>query len=103
MNRHAMPVDDNELKRVSGTYRIGKAPIDVRREGADLVLASERVWQLAGHTFRYYGGGVFKSIRNPELQARFGVGQHAPALSLTLHGRAIGAAVYQDEGSAPSR
>ncbi len=88
-------LDGNELTRVSGTYRIGHASIEVRREGADLVLASDRVWQLAGHTFRYFGGGVFRSIRNPDLQAQFGAGSHAPTLSLTLHGRAIGDAARQ--------
>lgn len=100
-------LDDNEFNRVSGAYRIGEASIIVRREGADLILASDHVWQLAGHTFRHFGGGVFRSIRNPELQVQFAAGRHARRLALTLHGRAIGDAEYQDENAArrtaPSR
>jgi CubicO group peptidase (beta-lactamase class C family) len=93
----AVAPEDYELDRVAGTYRIGTASIDVRRESSDLVLASANVWQLWEHRFRAQGSGAFVSVRDPEVRLRFGGdGGHAQTLSLTLHGRAFGDATYHD-------
>jgi CubicO group peptidase (beta-lactamase class C family) len=89
---------DKEFERVVGTYRIGAASIDVRRDSADIVLTSATVWQLSEHRFRPRGGGTFTSLRNPELSIRFGgEGAHAKTLSMTLHGRAFGDAEYRGQ------
>ena len=88
--------DDKEFERVVGTYRIGAASFDVRRDSADIVVKSPTAWQLSENRFRPRGGGVFTSLRNPELSLRFvGEGVHAKSLSLTLHGRAFGDAEYR--------
>jgi D-alanyl-D-alanine carboxypeptidase len=98
--------DEKEFARVVGTYRIGAASIDVRRDSADIVVTSPAVWQLSEHRFRPRGGGVFTSLRNPEFSLRFGLarrslgeggeGAHARTLSLTLHDRAFGDAIYRE-------
>jgi CubicO group peptidase (beta-lactamase class C family) len=90
--------DDREFARVVGIYRIGAASFDVRRDSADIVVTSPTAWQLSENRFRPRGGGVFTSLRNPELSLRFeGEGAHAKRLSLTLHGRAFGDAVYREK------
>jgi CubicO group peptidase (beta-lactamase class C family) len=100
--------DDREFERVAGTYRIGAASIDVRRDSADIVVTGDTVWQLSEHRFRPRGDGVFTSLRNPEFSLRFGLarrslrggggeGAHARTLSLTLHDRAFGDAIYQEK------
>lgn len=93
-----MPADQAAFNRVIGRYRIGASSIDVRRDASNIVLSSRDVWQLTERTFAHRGSGVFASIRNPELCVRFGAsGDHAQTLSLTLHGRALGDAVYERE------
>ena len=68
--------------------------------GGCSALASDGVWQLGEHTFRYQGAGAFASLRNPELHLQFGAGgDHAATLSLILSARAFGDAVYQDRPS----
>ena len=93
--------DDREFERVVGTYRIGAASIDVRRDSADIVVTGDTVWQLSEHRFRPRGNGLFTSLRNPEFSLRFGggggEGAHARTLSLTLHDRAFGDAVYHQK------
>ena len=90
--------DDKEFERVVGTYRIGAASFEVSRDSADIVVKSPTAWQLSETRFRPRGGGVFTSLRNPELSVRFeGEGEHAKTLSLTLHGRAFGDAVYREK------
>lgn len=92
-----LAADEHELNRVIGTYRIGTASIEVGGQSSNAVLASDGVWQLAEHAFRYQGPGAFTSVRNPELRLQFGAGgDHAPILSLTHSGRAFGDATYQD-------
>ncbi len=89
--------DDREFQRVVGAYRIGAATIDVSRDSADIEVKSATVWQLSEHRFRPRGGGIFTSLRNPELSLRFdGEGAHASTMSLTLHGRAFGDAEYRE-------
>ena len=90
--------NDKEFERVAGTYRIGAASIDVRRDSADIVVTSATTWQLSEHRFRPRGAGVFTSLRNPEFSLRFGGdGAHARTMSMTLHGRAFGDAVYREQ------
>ena len=100
--------DDKEFERVVGTYRIGAASFDVRRDSADIVVKSPTAWQLSETRFRPRGGGTFTSLRNPELSVHFlpaprsvgadgGAGAHARTLSLTLHGRAFGDAEYREK------
>lgn len=97
-----VPLDDAAFQRVAGTYRIGAASIEVRRDASRLVLSSTAAWHVTEQAFGHAGNGVFASIRNPEFRIRFSAGgDHAETVALTIHGRTFGDAKYDRQLGPP--
>ena len=59
------PFDPAAFQRSVGTYRIGGARIEVKRDASRLVVSSTAAWHVTERVFGHAGNGVFAAIGTP--------------------------------------